>query len=215
MPPQPRARLDSEDGFTLIEFMVAALIMTLVLGGTVTLATQMQQSYVTQLNNAEVEQEARYALDWIARELRSAGSDPYFIIPDDQEIWIDPDGGGDNDTVRLQSDISSPDLADGADGALDGDGENVTIALEDLGADGVGAITREDENADDSSALPMTEEIFTNLQFTFLNSGRVVTTNPQLVAYIQVEVTARSRVPNPNTGFATVTLDTEVRLRTR
>ena len=62
-----RRTLGDARGFTLVEFMIAALIMTAVLGGTVMLASQLQQGYSTQLDDVVVEQEVRYALDWIAR----------------------------------------------------------------------------------------------------------------------------------------------------
>jgi Tfp pilus assembly protein PilW len=203
----PGRRSLGEGGFTLVEFMIAALIMTIVLGGTVALATQIQQAYGTQLDDVAVEQEARYALDWIARDLRSAASDPYEIIADAQEVWIDPNAGADvDDSIRLQADINPP------DGVLDDDGENVTIALDSAN----NVITRLDANADDPAALAMTEAIFTDLSFTFLNAARVATANSELVAYVQVQVTARSKARNPNTGvFTTSTLATEVRLRTR
>jgi prepilin-type N-terminal cleavage/methylation domain-containing protein len=199
--------LGSQQGFTLVEFMVASSIMSIVLGGTIMLATQMQQAYSTRLDGAGAEQEARYALDWIARDIRSAGSDPYGIVADDQEVWLDPDAGAvPDDSIRIQADINGP------DGVLDDEGENVTIALDPLNR----VITRTDANATDPSPQSMTDAIFTGLRFTFLNAGRVTTTNPKLVAYVQVEVSAQSRVRDPNTnGFTTTTLATEVRLRTR
>src|SRR5688572_14756612 len=155
-------RFNDQQGFTLIEFMIAASIMSVVLGGTVMLATQMQQSYTSRLDGAVLEQEARYALDWIARDLRSAGSDPYGIVADDQEVWLDPDAGAVNDdSIRIQSDINGP------DGVLDDEGENVTIALDPVNR----VITRTDTNAADPSAQSMTDAIFTALKFTFLNAG--------------------------------------------
>ncbi|MBI2828251.1 MAG: prepilin-type N-terminal cleavage/methylation domain-containing protein [Acidobacteria bacterium] len=196
-----------ESGFTLIEFMIAAAIMTMVLGGTVMLATQIQQAYGTQLDDVAVEQEARYALDWIARDLRSAGSDPYDIIPDNQEVQIDPDGVAPTyDSILVQADINPP------DGVLDDPGENITIAFDSVNT----VITREDPNAADPAAQAMTEAIFTDLRFTYLDTARAVTTTPELVAYVQVQVTAQSRARNPITGgYTTSTLATEVRLRTR
>src|SRR5512134_48310 len=108
--PVSRAPLASERGFTLVEFMIAAMIMSFVLGGTVMLATQLQHSYSTQLDDAALEQEARYALDWIARDLRQAASDPYYEIDTAQELFIDPNGGVDpDDSIRIQADINPPD----------------------------------------------------------------------------------------------------------
>jgi type IV pilus assembly protein PilW len=205
MPRSSPARLSSDQGFTLVEFMSAALVMSFVLGSTVMLAMQMQQAYSTQLDDVALEQEARYALDWIARDLRSAGSDAYYQINASQEFFIDPNGGADpDDSIRFQADINPP------DGVLDDPGENVTIALDPVNR----VITRLDTNA--AVTETMTDAIFTDLQFTFLDSTRTVTANPQAVAYVRVRVTAQSRAWNPNIGaFPSSTLSTEVRLRTR
>jgi prepilin-type N-terminal cleavage/methylation domain-containing protein len=204
-PVTTRTRLAGDQGFTLVEFMIAALIMSFVLGGTVMLATQMQQAYSTQLDDAALEQEARYALDWIARDLRSAASDAYYEIDEDQEFVIDPNGGGDpDDSLQIQADINPP------DGLIDDNGEDITIELDPL----TRIITRYDAIADDTEE--MTDGIFTDLQFTFLDSTRTVTANPQSVSYVQVQVTAESRAWNSNLGERPrSTFSTEVRLRTR
>lgn len=205
-----------ESGFTLVEFMIAAALTSLVLGSTVMLATQIQQAYGTQLDDATVEQEARYALDWIARDLRSAGSDPYGIILDEQEIVLYPNGGADcdpsisgqqGDSIRVQADINPP------DGDILDALENVTIAFDAANF----VITRQDSNSlVDATAVVMTEAIFTDLCFTHLNSARAATADSKLVAYVQVQVTAQSRGRNLYTGeFTSSTLATEVRLRTR
>ena len=204
-----RPDLGGEGGFTLVEFMVAAAIMTIVLGGTVMLATQIQQAYGTQLDDVAVEQEARFALDWIARDLRSAGSDPYGIIADNQEVWIDPNAGADpDDSIRVQADVNPP------DGDLLDQRESITIALDPV--NGVNSVITRRDHAVDLTGVLMTEAIFTDLSFTYLNAAHVATAVPELVAYVQVQVTAQSRARNPITGqFTSSTLATEVRLRTR
>ncbi len=157
-----------ERGFTLIEFMIAAAVMSAVLGATVGLAVQIQEGYGTQLDDVAVEQETRYALDWIARDLRSAGSDPYgVILPATQKILMDPNGGGTtDDSIRIQADINPPD-----GDILDGH-ENVTIAFA-LVNNPLGVITRQDSNdPTDTTAVAMTEAIFTDLSFTYLNGAR-------------------------------------------
>ena len=203
---RPPAEL-REAGFTLVEFMIAAALTSAVLGSTMMLAMQIQQAYDTQLDDATVEQEVRYALEWIARDLRSAGSDPYLVIPGEQEVWLDPNGGADpDDSIRIGGDINPP------DGVLDGDGEDVTIAFDAVN----GVITRQDHNAANPAAIAMTEPIITDLIFTPLDTSRTVTAIPLLVAYVQVQVTAQSRGRNAATGaFTTSTLATDVRLRTR
>jgi|SRR5687767_5653812 prepilin-type N-terminal cleavage/methylation domain-containing protein len=204
---QSEPRPSNEAGFTLVELLVASLVMTLVLGSAVGLATSIQQGYQSELDGAAVEQEARYALDWIARDLRSAGSNPYAVAG--QFLVLDPNGGADaSDSVRVQADINPP------DGDIADPGEDLTITLNPI--TGVNAaITRQDINGADPAQLPLTETIFTDLQFTYLDAARNVTNVAGLVAYIQVQVSARSRGRNSTGQFTTSTLSTEVRLRTR
>lgn len=204
MPMTPRARLANDQGFTLVEFMIAALLMSFVLGGSVMLAMQMQHTYSTQLDNAALEQEARYALDWIARDLRSATSDGYYQLTDDTTLFIDPNGGGDpDDSIRVLADISP------SDGLIE-NGEDITIELDPA----TRTITRYDAFADETEE--MTDGIFTDLQFTFLDSTRTVTADWEDVSYVLVQVTAESRAWDNNLGERPrSTLSTEVRLRTR
>ena len=207
---QPRGWLESESGFTLVEFLISSLMMMIVMGGTLLLATRIQEGYQYQTDDTVVEQEARYALDWIARDLRSAASDPYNIIPNNQSIFLDPNGGANNDdSIRIQADISP----NGPDGDIADAGENITIALDTVNR----VITRADTNSAAPAAVAMTDTIFTDLSFTFLDASRTVTATSDLVAYIQVQVTAQSRGRNAQAagGFTTATLGTEVRVRTR
>lgn len=206
---QPRRRpLESESGFTIVELLIAALITTVVLGGAVALASQIQRGYSTQLDDVAVEQEARYALDWIARDLRSAASDPYDFINPEDEILLDPDGDLVHDDIQVRADIAEP------DGVL-GAGEDITIAFDAANK----VITRQDHNAVvDNMPIAMTDAIFTGLSFTYLDAARVVMDPlvPELVKYVRVQVTAQSRALNPATlAHTTSTLATEVRLRTR
>jgi len=208
-------------GFTLVEFMIACLITTAVLGGTVMLASQLQQGYSTQLDEVLVEQEVRYALDWITRILRSAGSNPYGIETSPcpvvgtpfQEIRLDPDGDGMDDDIRIQADISPPNgiLGGNVAGTCTEEGEDVTIA-HDAGAL---TITKQDNNIDlDPEA--MTEPIIAELEFTYLDSARNVTTDEDLIAYVGVHVTGRSKTYNTILGeYPETTMETEVHVRIR
>jgi Prokaryotic N-terminal methylation motif len=208
-------------GFTLVEFMIACLITTAVLGGTVMLASQLQQGYSTQLDEVLVEQEVRYALDWITRILRSAGSNPYDIETSPcpvvgtpfQQIRLDPDGDGMDDDIRIQADISPPNgiLGGNVAGTCTEEGEDVTIAH-----DGdASTITLQDNNID-LAPEAMTEPIIAELEFTYLDSGRNVTADEDLIAFVQVQVTGRSKTFNTILGeYPETTLNTEVHIRIR
>ncbi len=206
-----------EAGFTLVEFLIAAAIMTAVLGGTLALATQVQRGYSTQLEDVAAEQEGRYALDWISRALRSAGSNPYAIVTSPcpavnttfQGLRLDPDGNGVQDDVRIQADINPP------NGLLTGAGCN-SEPDEDITIFHSGLVINRQDNRVGGVSEAMTDPIFTQLRFTYLNAARVATVTPAAIAYAQISVTVRSRAPNPNTGqYPTSTLQTEVRLRAR
>ena len=57
-----------------------AMVCTIiVLGGAVALTSQIQNGYRRQLEDSAGEQEARYALEWIGRYLRSVGNNPFNV----------------------------------------------------------------------------------------------------------------------------------------
>ena len=57
-------------GFTLAELLVAFAVLALILSAVTTIHQSVLQAYVVGSNKAEVQQNARVALDRIARELR-------------------------------------------------------------------------------------------------------------------------------------------------
>jgi prepilin-type N-terminal cleavage/methylation domain-containing protein len=215
------SRVRDERGFSLVELLIAAAISALVLGATAALAARMQQSYGTDLDDVAVEEEVRFALDWIARLLRAAGSNPYAITVSPcpaagtafQALRLDPDGDGIQDDVRIQADINPPNgiLVGSAGACTTEPGEDVTIA-HDAGAF---VITRQD-NGVDGTPRAMTDPIVTQLRFTYLDTARAATTDPAVIAYAQVSITGRARAWNAERQqFNTKTLQTEVRLRLR
>ena len=196
--------------------MIAALITTMVLGGTVMLASQMQRAYTTQLDDVVVEEEARFSLDWIEQVLRNAGSNPYSItVSGCAAANFTPITIIGTSSIRVQSDSNPPNgLLGGLAGACNEEGEDITIA-HDVAAL---VITRRDHNLD-AAAVAMTEPVVIDLDFTYFDSNRNVTANPNLVSYVGVRVIGKS-VPNQrlnaaNANFNTRTLETEVHIRTR
>jgi prepilin-type N-terminal cleavage/methylation domain-containing protein len=210
-----------EGGFTLIEFLIAVAILAPVLGASVILATQLQRVYGSRLDDATVEEEVRFSIDWIAQALRNAGSNPYTIgslttscaaAGTFTAIDIDPNGDTVNDDIRLHADINPPDgLLGGAAVTCDEDNEDLTIALD---ADGM-VITREDHSTGGGAEV-MTEPVISDLRFTYFDSSGAATTQEGIVAYVRVRVTGRSPVFSPALGgYPETTLETEVRVRTR
>ena len=62
-----------------MELLVSMAVSALILAEPSTSTTQVQEGYGQQFETAAAEQEARYALDWIQRLLRQAGSNPFAI----------------------------------------------------------------------------------------------------------------------------------------
>lgn len=215
------ARVQDEGGFSLIELLVAALITTIVVGSAAMLASKVQTAYSSELDDAAVQQEARFALDWIARTLAPAGSNPYNIgtsaCPSAgtafAAIRLDPNGNGIHDDIRVQADVNPPNglLLGLGGGACNESGEDITI-----GHDPVNLVVTRRDRATDAAPVAVTDRVFTQLRFTYLTVSRVVTTTPPSIAYVQVVLTGRSRGRNLNTRqFSTFTYRSEVRIRAR
>jgi prepilin-type N-terminal cleavage/methylation domain-containing protein len=210
-------------GFSLVELLVVMAISSAVLASAVMIASGVQKTAAHQLDDAAVQQEARYALDWIRQTLVSAGSNPYRVTTSAcpssgtpfAAIRLDPDGNGVHDDVRVQADINPPNgVLLGLSGACTEAGEDVTIALN-LAGGLTGPLTRLDHGTE-TSAVPVTDGIFTQLVFSYLTQSRAATTNPSAIAYIRVTLTGQSRAADPRTGVPnTFAFDSEVRLRSR
>jgi hypothetical protein len=198
--------------------MIAVAMTGVLMGAAATIAGSVQQTYQHQLHDVAVEQEARYALDWMSRAILSAGSNPYSVnitncpvagIPV-LPIRIDPDGDGIDDDIRIQSDTGRPNgLILGAAGACNEPEEDVTIAHDAANR----VITRFDA-AVDAAPVPMTDGIFTQLRFTYRDADFGVTAVPGSIRFVRIAVEGQSRGRNPHTGQLTVfSLQQDVRLR--
>lgn len=70
--PQPR-RPATQGGFSLVELMVSILIGLILVGGAISLLVTSKQSYVVQEDMARLQENGRFALDMIGRDIRLAG----------------------------------------------------------------------------------------------------------------------------------------------
>lgn len=213
-------RLREENGFTLVELLVASVVTVAVLGGAVALTAQIQNGYRRQSEDSVGEQEARYALEWIGRYIRGAGFNPFNAASSNcpaagtvfQGIVIDPNGDGNNDDVTLQMDANPPDgLIGGSTGLCNQANEHVTISL-DAANDTIVFL----DEAVGATATTRTDSVIENLEFVFLDSARAVTAVSANVVYIQTRITIRTRTIDAVTGDpVTRVLASEVRVRGR
>ena len=214
------ARHQRQHGFSLVELLIATLVGSATLGAAVLITDQVSRGYTSQLDGAMVQEEARFALNWIEEALRSAGSNPYGIAASNcpaagtafLAIRRDPNENAVMDDIRIQSDINPPNALLGGLAAACGEpGEDITIAHDPAAQ----TITVLDNNLG-GAQTPMTDGVITQLQFTHLDASRVVTANENAIAFVQVAVTAQGPNRDRQLGQpATVTLTSEVRIRTR
>ena len=209
-----------EHGFTMIELMIAMLVSMLVLGSAASVISAVQNTYAHQMDDATVEQEARFAMDWIRRTIEQAGSNPYSVSVTDcpspgtavQSIRIDPDGDGLSDDIRIQADAGIPDgLIVGSTGACTQADEDVTIAHNAV----ANTITRFDRGTD-GAPIAWTDAVFTGLQFQYFDSSMTPTAFSGAVRIVRVTITGRSRSARPGMAEGTTfTLESDVRLKSQ
>lgn len=214
--------LKDQRGFTLVELLVASVCTTIVLGGAVALTGQIQNGYRKQMEDSVGEQEARYALEWIGRYLRSAGNNPFSVTTSScpatgttyQAVKPDPNGDSNNNDIALQSDVNPPDKMIGGSTAFGCTqvNENVRISLnttlhevqfQDIGAN-VTSTTRTDAVIDD-------------LQFSYLKSDGqpwVAADGAGNIYYVRTTITIRTRTANLS-GITNRSLMSTVRVRAR
>ena len=212
-----------ERGFSMIELMIAMLVSMLVLGSAASVISAVQSTYAHQMDDATVEQEARFAMDWIRRTIEQAGSNPYSVSVTDcpsagtavQSIRMDPDGDGLPDDIRIQADAGIPDgLIVGSVGNCNPNGqanEDVTIAHNPA----ANTITRFDR-ATDAGPIAWTDGVFTGLTFQYLDSTMNATAFAGAVRIVRVTITGRSRSARPGMNQGTTfTLESDVRLKSQ
>lgn len=221
----------NDRGFTLVELLVATVTMTVILGAAVALTSQIQNGYRRQLEDSAAEQEGRYALEWITRNLRGASNDPYGIgnVPGTTDcpaagtpiagIQFDPDIDGDSDDIRLMTDANPPDgLFGGVAGTCTQPNEDVTISHDDVN----NTITFLDNNTG-GAVSTRTDTVIEDLNFVYRKFDRTeVDPNDPLtgdagdVVWVEAQITIRTRTIDVASGQPMRRLmSSEVRVRSR
>lgn len=216
----PAVRRPNDAGFTLVELLVASTITMLVLGGAVTLTSQMQNSYRRQMEDNAAQQEGRYALDWIGRLIRGAGNNPFNKVvtpcpgagtPIDA-ISFDPDADGIDNDIRLMTDSNPPDgQIGGTAGTCNQSNEDVTVSLD---ADNH-ALLFLDNNLGGGASI-RTDQVISDLRFIYYDSNHNLTAVADDVVFVDTQITIQTRTLNPATGLpVTRTISSEIRVRSR
>ena len=178
--------LKNEDGFTLIELMVALVISSIVIVAIFMTFNSQHKSYITQDRVSDMHQNIRAAMYFMEREIRMAGCDP-FGNADAAITTAGPELLSFSMDIRGDSDGSDPD-GDTAD-----TNEQVTFVLDDPDGDGV-------DNELDRNNNTIAENIDA-ISFVYLDEdgiqldddgGGNVTTSISDIRSIQITLVART-----------------------
>ncbi|MEO7157129.1 MAG: prepilin-type N-terminal cleavage/methylation domain-containing protein [Vicinamibacterales bacterium] len=210
------AHFKDQRGFTLIELLVASVCTVIVLGGAVALTTQLQNGYRRQLEDSVGEQEARYALEWIGRYLRTAGNNPFnsppSACPSAGTVFYGIIPNFTTGSLTLQSDSNPPDgKIGGTAGACNQTNEHVTISHN--------PTLHEIEFLDQAvgtTSTTRTDAVIDSLQFAYFDSNHNATTTAANIFYVRTNIAIRTRTVNAQSGTPnTRTVSSEIRVRNR
>jgi len=112
----------SNQGFTMIELLVAMVVALLALGAIYSTFLNQQKSYVVQQETAAMHQSIRAAMFYMQREIRMAGCDP---TENASAGIVTADATSINFTEDVRGDV----VGSNSDGVTDDPNENITYAL--------------------------------------------------------------------------------------
>ncbi len=190
----------SQQGFNLIEMLVAMAIGAIVMAAVVNMFVNQSKAYAIRDQVTEMQQNARTGIDFLTREITMAGYDP------------EGTSGANIIAATANSIQFSMDLS--RNGAIEAD-ENVTYLLYDDGEDGDLDLGRTTDGA--------TQLIAENIQNLALQYGLSdgTTTNappdPSQVRAVEVSLTTRTKNPDAkftaNGGYRIQTLTASIQVR--
>ena len=172
-----------ENGFTLIELMMALAIMSLVMSAMITTFRSQSRSWVTQQEIANMQQNLRAGMYNLERSIRMAGYDPrhsqgFGFVSSFPAPYESIDATTDGDQIAFTIDNDEDQVVDGNVNEMVTWRRNPTTnALEYPNLDGTWT-----EVAHNISAIA----------FTYLDENNAVTTNLADIRTVQITMTAQS-----------------------
>jgi Tfp pilus assembly protein PilW len=195
-----------EHGFTMVEFLVSAVIFMLVAGGVFSVLTQVQRTVSYQVEIQGVLESTRLAMETVERIFQQAGNDPHKAGFAGITITSPTE-------VRVRSDLTgsarpgSPDKGD-PDGDTDDANEDITIRFDAAG-----------QSIDLVSGGGPAQPIASNISafgMQYFDRDGIATSTGRDVSRIRLSITGVSSFPDPQTGRAfSMELISDVRLAAR
>ena len=169
---------DNNNGFTLIEILVALALTGIVMGAIYSAYHSQQKTYIMQESIAEMQQNLRAAMYLMTQEIRMAGYDPRGTA------------GAGIETANPAEIKFTKDLD--ADGTIDsGNSEEITYSL--YTADGIQKLGRKNPTQNMPVALNIDA-----LNFVYLDEDDIVTATASDIRSVQITIVARTGRSDPN-----------------
>jgi type IV pilus assembly protein PilW len=162
-------------GFTLIEMLIVLVMSTILMGAIMTTTLSLRRSYTTQEVAADIQQDVRMAMEFMARDIREAGLDPMGVAGTGFER-------ADSNFVRITMDRV-------ANGSIDNDNFERVSYYRDPGDDTLKI--RLYENTIAQSTAPLAEDI-SNLTFTYFDGDGNITATLTDIVSVGISLTARA-----------------------
>jgi prepilin-type N-terminal cleavage/methylation domain-containing protein len=204
--------MNSANGFTLVEFLVAILLTAILMGGVYSVYRVQTRTVKAQESRLEAQDYARTVLDIMVREIRNAMHDPTGITSGTDCAGNGNPPGVPGIVVATAQTLQFTLDADG-DGDCDGPNEDITYTYN----AGTQEITRA---VDGGTAQNLTNGNATGLQFTYFAQDSVTAMSPIITANIQrVQIALTIQSQSPDTEFgggilnATMTSNADLRNR--
>ena len=174
--------MTEEKGFTLVELLVAVFVAGIVMGGVYSAYYSQQKSYTAQEQMAEMQQNLRSAMFFVAKEIRMAGCNPRGSADDAGFQAV-----GTN-SVTFSMDIRGQWATDPPDGDTGDPNETIIYSLSDWNGDGINDLMR---STPPTGNAPVAENIDA-LDFVYLDANENVTVDRLAVRSVQISLVART-----------------------
>lgn len=186
-----RKKIVADQGFTLVELLIAMVVAGLATMATYSVYVVQQQSYTAQNQVTEMQQNLRAALNLMARDIRMAG--------------YDEEGSTVASIVDAKPDLFSFTFDRNDDGDIDDPGEH--IAYDTYVSSGIPILGRTTDNDDiaitgagahwEATGHQPAAENIESLEFQYLDSEGNVTTTEAEISTVVISILARANHEDP------------------
>ena len=186
-------RLDTKNGFTLLEVLISMAAGSVLLGAVVSIFVLQYKTYDVQGQMTEMVQTARAALDMMGREIRMAGLNT--ARTGFNGISYDPS------KVQIATDFRGEKPKDPSDGDINDPNECITYCFD--------AKHLQIDRNTGGGDQPFAENV-QSFSFEYLDGQGNTTTFPVDIRQVRLRITVRTARPDPeytsNGGYRTYTL---------